>query len=65
MINDHINVSWDLPPQRFDDLKKYVVQYKQAGSQAAQGFDWLKLNKNTNTAILKGMFILVMYLDTK
>ncbi|XP_075994855.1 interleukin 12 receptor, beta 2a, like isoform X3 [Genypterus blacodes] len=53
MNKDHMNVSWDLPAQL---LKEYVVQYKQAGSYAAQGFGWLRVNKNTNTAILKGSF---------
>ncbi|KAF7658629.1 hypothetical protein LDENG_00010260 [Lucifuga dentata] len=51
-----LSVSWDLRPQLSDNLKEYVVQYKQVGHPLAQGFDWVRVNKNQTTAILKGQF---------
>ncbi|XP_031168540.1 interleukin 12 receptor, beta 2a, like isoform X1 [Sander lucioperca] len=56
MNEENLNVSWDLPSQLLDNLKEYVLQYKQAGSPPCQGFDWVKVNKSQTTGILKGQY---------
>ncbi|XP_032394305.1 interleukin 12 receptor, beta 2a, like isoform X1 [Etheostoma spectabile] len=56
MNEEHLNVSWDLPSQLLDNLKEYVLQYKQAGSPPCQGFDWVKVNKSQRTGYFKGNY---------
>lgn len=56
MDEEYLTVSWDLPSQLSDNLKEYVVQYKQAGYPPGQGFDWIKVNKSQTTGIFKGHF---------
>ncbi|XP_056258620.1 interleukin 12 receptor, beta 2a, like [Seriola aureovittata] len=51
----NLTVSWDLPSQHTDNLKEYVVQYKQAGCPTGKGFDWIKVKKN-QTVFFKGPF---------
>ncbi|KAI3359256.1 hypothetical protein L3Q82_002775 [Scortum barcoo] len=46
MNEEILTVSWDPPSQLSDDIKEYVVQYKQAGCLLDQGFDWIKVNKS-------------------
>ncbi|KAF1379394.1 hypothetical protein PFLUV_G00175610 [Perca fluviatilis] len=56
MNEENLTLSWDLPSQLLDNLKEYVLQYKQAGSPPCQGFDWVKVNKSQTTGILKGQY---------
>ncbi|XP_042360621.1 interleukin 12 receptor, beta 2a, like [Plectropomus leopardus] len=56
MNKENLTVSWDEPSQLSDNLKEYVVQYKQAGCPPGQGFDWVKVNKNHTVGILKGQY---------
>lgn len=56
MNEEYLTVSWDLPSQLSDNLKEYVVQYKQAGCPSGQGFDWVKVNKSQTTEMFKGLF---------
>ncbi|XP_070778526.1 interleukin 12 receptor, beta 2a, like [Enoplosus armatus] len=56
MNEENLTVFWDLPSRPPDNLKEYVVQYKQAGSPPGQGFDWIKVDKNQTTGIFKGQF---------
>ncbi|XP_063759627.1 interleukin 12 receptor, beta 2a, like isoform X2 [Eleginops maclovinus] len=42
MNAENLTVSWDSSSQLSDNLKEYVVQYKQIGSPPGQGFDWVK-----------------------
>lgn len=55
MNEENLTVSWDLHSQLSDNLKEYVVQYKQAGCPPGQGFDWIKVTTN-QTVFFKGMF---------
>lgn len=55
MNEENLTVSWGLPSQLSDNLKEYVVQYKQECSQD-QAFDWIKVNKSQRTAFFKGLF---------
>ncbi|XP_068574967.1 interleukin 12 receptor, beta 2a, like [Cebidichthys violaceus] len=55
MNEENLNVSWDPPAQLSDNLKEYVVQYKQAGSPPGQGFGWIKV-KNLTTGIFEGRY---------
>lgn len=56
MNEEYLTVSWDRPSQFSDNLKEYVVQYKQAGCPPGKGFDWFKVNKTQTTGIFKGLF---------
>nr|XP_046270741.1 interleukin 12 receptor, beta 2a, like isoform X2 [Scatophagus argus] len=56
MNKENLTVSWDLQSQLSDTLKEYVVQYKQAGCDPGQAFDWVKVTKNQTTAFFKGQF---------
>ncbi|XP_071383964.1 interleukin 12 receptor, beta 2a, like isoform X2 [Centroberyx affinis] len=56
MDSESLNASWDLPSQLSDNLKEYVVQYKQAGRPPVQGFDWVRVHKSQATGTLKGQF---------
>ncbi|XP_041813929.1 interleukin 12 receptor, beta 2a, like [Chelmon rostratus] len=56
MNEENLTVFWDLPSRLSDNLKEYVVQYKQAGSPPGQEFDWVKVNKSNTTASFKGQF---------
>ncbi|XP_078140932.1 interleukin 12 receptor, beta 2a, like [Centroberyx gerrardi] len=56
MDSESLGASWDLPSQLSDDLKEYVVQYKQAGCPPVQGFDWVRVHKSQATGSLKGHF---------
>lgn len=55
MNAENLTVSWDQLPQLPDNLKEYVVQYKQAGSLPGQSFDWVRLDKNHTTAFFIGL----------
>lgn len=55
MNEENLTVFWDLPSRLSDNLKEYVVQYKQAGSPPGQEFDWVKVNKSNTTASFKGL----------
>ncbi|KAK9534959.1 hypothetical protein VZT92_007372 [Zoarces viviparus] len=57
MNEENLTVSWDPPAQLSDNLKEYVVQYKQAGCPPGQGFDWIKVNKRQTTGIFEGRYI--------
>lgn len=54
MNEDNLTVSWDTLTLS-DNLKEYVVQYKQAECPPGQDFDWLKLNKSLTTGFFKGL----------
>ncbi|XP_029912967.1 interleukin 12 receptor, beta 2a, like isoform X2 [Myripristis murdjan] len=56
MNSESLNVSWDPPPQLADNVKEYVVQYKQAGLPPGKGFDWVRVNSSQTTATVKGQF---------
>ncbi|XP_070837676.1 interleukin 12 receptor, beta 2a, like [Chaetodon trifascialis] len=56
MTEENLTVSWNLPSQSSDNLKEYVVQYKQAASLPGRGFDWVKVNKSQTTAFFEGRF---------
>ncbi|KAM6965905.1 interleukin 12 receptor, beta 2a, like [Tautogolabrus adspersus] len=56
VTEENLTVSWKQPHQLSDNLKEYVVQYKQAGCPLGQGFDWVKVSKTQKTAIFKGQF---------
>lgn len=56
MNSESLNVSWDPPPQLADNVKEYVVQYKQAGLSPVKGFDWVRVNSSQTTATVKGLF---------
>ncbi|XP_070704071.1 interleukin 12 receptor, beta 2a, like [Pempheris klunzingeri] len=56
ITEEYLSVSWAVPSQLSDNLKEYVVQYKQAGCPPGQGFDWVKVNKSQTTTIFKGQF---------
>ncbi|XP_063759628.1 interleukin 12 receptor, beta 2a, like isoform X3 [Eleginops maclovinus] len=53
MNAENLTVSWDSSSQLSDNLKEYVVQYKQIGSPPGQGFDWVKSQR---TAFFKGHY---------
>ncbi|XP_071330011.1 interleukin 12 receptor, beta 2a, like isoform X2 [Trachinotus anak] len=52
----NLTVSWNLLSGHTDNLKEYVVQYKQAGCSPGKGFDWIKVKKNQTTVFFKGQF---------
>ena len=56
-----LTASWDLPSQLSDNLREYVVQYKQAGCLPGEGFDWVKVNKSQAMGTFKGLFDLDMF----
>ncbi|XP_054463478.1 interleukin 12 receptor, beta 2a, like isoform X2 [Anoplopoma fimbria] len=56
MNEENLTVSWDLPSQLSDNLKEYVVQYKEAGGPPGRGFDWIKVEKSQKTGIFKGRY---------
>ncbi|XP_029365342.1 interleukin 12 receptor, beta 2a, like isoform X2 [Echeneis naucrates] len=56
MNEANLTVSWNQPSQHTDNLKEYVVQFKQAGCPPGKGFGWVKVLKNQTTAFLKGHF---------
>uniref|UniRef100_A0A3Q1F2G0 Interleukin-12 receptor subunit beta-2-like n=1 Tax=Acanthochromis polyacanthus TaxID=80966 RepID=A0A3Q1F2G0_9TELE len=56
LSSDNLTVSWDQPSPFPDNLKEYVVQYKQAGCSPGRGFDWIKVNKSQTAAFFKGQF---------
>ncbi|XP_029294568.1 interleukin 12 receptor, beta 2a, like isoform X2 [Cottoperca gobio] len=56
MNEENLTVSWGLSTQLSDNLKEYVVQYKQAGGPPGQGFDWVKVKKNQTTGLFKGRY---------
>ncbi|XP_022071259.2 interleukin 12 receptor, beta 2a, like [Acanthochromis polyacanthus] len=56
MNQENLTVSWDQPSPFPDNLKEYVVQYKQAGCSPGRGFDWIKVNKSQTAAFFKGQF---------
>ncbi|XP_023126588.1 interleukin 12 receptor, beta 2a, like [Amphiprion ocellaris] len=56
MNQENLTVSWDLPSPFPDNLKEYVVQYKQAGCSPGRGFDWIKVNNSQRVAFFKGQF---------
>ncbi len=56
MNEENLTASWDLLSQLSDNLKEYVVQYRQAGCPPGQGFDWVKVSKNQTTGTFKGLF---------
>lgn len=55
MNEENLTASWDLPSQLSDNLKEYVVQYKQA-CPPGKGFDWVKVNKSQTTGTFTGLF---------
>ncbi|KAM4530641.1 interleukin 12 receptor, beta 2a, like isoform 2-T2 [Odontesthes bonariensis] len=54
MQEENLTVSWNSPAQFSDNLKQYVVQFKDCLS--GQGFDWIKVDSNKTTALFKGAF---------
>ena len=56
MTEDNLTVSWDSSSQMLDNLKEYVVQYKQAGRPRGQAFDWIRVNKSHTSAFMTGLF---------
>ncbi|XP_037544263.1 interleukin 12 receptor, beta 2a, like [Nematolebias whitei] len=54
MNEENLTVSWE-PPSLFpDDVKQYVVQYKEC--LPGKSFDWIKVDKNHTTVSFKGVF---------
>lgn len=60
MSLEGITVSWKVPPQFSNNLKEYVVQYKQAGAPLGHTFSWVKVNKSQTAAFFKGLFSLYL-----
>ncbi|CAN9505703.1 unnamed protein product [Ophioblennius macclurei] len=56
LTENSLAVSWDLPAQLSDNLKEYVVQYKEAGRPGGHGFDWIKITKNKTAEFTAGQF---------
>lgn len=56
MNAENLTVSWKQSSLLADNLKGYVVQYKQFGSDLGHSFDWAKLNKSQTTAFFRGQF---------
>ncbi|XP_028268760.1 interleukin 12 receptor, beta 2a, like [Parambassis ranga] len=56
MTEETLTVSWTLPQHLTDNVKEYVVQYKEVGSAPGRGFDWIKVNKSQKTGGFKGQF---------
>ncbi|XP_034046165.1 interleukin 12 receptor, beta 2a, like isoform X2 [Thalassophryne amazonica] len=56
MNEENLNVSWNPPSEPSDNLKEYVVQYKQVGQPPPQGFDWDRVKKGQTRKVLKGRF---------
>lgn len=56
MNPDNLTVSWKRPSQLFDNLREYVVQYKEVGSPPGQAFDWVKVDKSQTRAFFRGTF---------
>lgn len=55
MNAENLTVSWKQSSLLADNLKGYVVQYKQFGSDLGHSFDWAKLNKSQTTAFFRGL----------
>ncbi|KAM9392839.1 interleukin 12 receptor, beta 2a, like isoform 2-T2 [Pholidichthys leucotaenia] len=54
MNGENLTVDWDDPSKFSDELKEYVVEYKEVGSPPGEGFDWAKVINTT--AFFKGQF---------
>ncbi|XP_072225124.1 interleukin 12 receptor, beta 2a, like isoform X2 [Leuresthes tenuis] len=54
MQEENLTVSWKSPSHSPDNLKQYVVQYKECPS--GQGFDWIKVDSSQTTALFEGAF---------
>lgn len=52
----NLTVSWNLSSWPSDNLKEYVVQYKQVGCPPGKGFAWVRVKENQTTAFFKGDF---------
>lgn len=55
MNADSLTVFWNQFSQPANDLKAFVVQYKQFGSDLGKSFDWARLNKSQTTAFFRGL----------
>ncbi|XP_015240402.1 PREDICTED: interleukin-12 receptor subunit beta-2-like [Cyprinodon variegatus] len=53
MNSENLTVSWNPPPNFSDQVKQYVVQYKDCGLGE---FDWIKVNNHQTTGFFKGAF---------
>ncbi|KAJ7989770.1 hypothetical protein DPEC_G00307960 [Dallia pectoralis] len=51
-----LNASWFLPNQYIESIQEYVVQYNKAGHFQTTGFDWIKVEKDQLSVILRGAF---------
>lgn len=58
MNAEKLTVSWRYSSKLPDNLKAYVVQYRQFGSRPGQSFDWLKLNGGQTTALFRGLLLM-------
>ncbi|XP_061568462.1 interleukin 12 receptor, beta 2a, like isoform X2 [Cololabis saira] len=54
ITDQNLTVSWDLPPQFSDNLKQYVVQYKECSPR--QTFDWIKVDTDETEVYFQGTF---------
>lgn len=63
MNPEHLNVSWKPPSQLLDNLREYVVQYKEVGCPAGKAFDWVKVNKSQTRAFFRGTFDYLLMFD--
>ncbi|XP_012991263.3 interleukin 12 receptor, beta 2a, like isoform X2 [Esox lucius] len=51
-----LNVSWFLPNQPIENIQEFVVQYNKAGIFPTAGFEWIKVDRNLMSVILRGHF---------
>lgn len=63
MDAENLTVSWNRSSKLPDNLKAYVVQYKQYGGGPGQSFDWARLNSSQTTVFFRGL--LLMLLETQ
>uniref|UniRef100_A0A1A8DRP1 Interleukin 12 receptor, beta 2a, like n=1 Tax=Nothobranchius kadleci TaxID=1051664 RepID=A0A1A8DRP1_NOTKA len=55
MTEENLTVSWTLPPHFPDNVKHYVVQYRECWP--GRGLDWIKVDKSRRTvSFKKGVF---------
>ncbi|KAM6905336.1 interleukin 12 receptor, beta 2a, like [Xenentodon cancila] len=54
LTEENLTVSWDLAHQFSDNIKQYVVQYKECSP--GQTFDWIKVDASKTEVLFQGTF---------
>uniref|UniRef100_A0AAV2KEU8 Fibronectin type-III domain-containing protein n=1 Tax=Knipowitschia caucasica TaxID=637954 RepID=A0AAV2KEU8_KNICA len=55
MRENNITISWSRTWST-DNMKEFVVQYKEAGTPLGRGLDWVRIDISTKTITIKGKF---------